>query len=452
VTAGEKQTMSTPSLQDAIDRAGSPVRLIWKPNAKSWTPPGIQPEYAGWRVEQAAPTQGVAISDLSHHMYDTFIEGPDATRLLSAVSANDFQSFAVGQAKQFIPVTEDGHIVTDGILMRAGPEKYTLSGVPAAQNWVRYQAKKNGYDVSLQVDPDSAVRKDKDPVLFRYQVQGPRALELVEKVFGGPLPKTKFFHSAPINLAGRTFHALRHGMAGQPGYEFIGNWADGRFIKDALMEAGQEFGLIHVGAMAYATNGIESGWVPTPTPAIYTGSQLEEYRRFLSLYSYEGQKPLHGSFFSDNIEDYYCSPYELGYGKLIAFNHDFIGRAALEKAKDLVKRTKVTLVLNKDDVREVFGADPGYVLSYGRYRVEAESTLVGLTFYTGYIDPLQTILSLALINKQYAEPGTNVCLIWGEHPGPGKSAIAEQAFARLRATVQVAPYNDYARTSYRRNP
>jgi vanillate/3-O-methylgallate O-demethylase len=301
-------TQSASSLRDAIDRAGSPIRLIWKPNARAWTPPRIEPEYAGWRVEQAAPTQGVAISDLSHHMYDTFIEGPDATRLLCAVSANGFESFAVGQAKQFIPVTEDGHIVTDGILMRVGPEKYMLSGVPAAQNWVRYQAKKGGYDVSLEVDPDSAIRKDKDPVLFRYQVQGPRALELVEQVFGGPLPKTKFFHSVPVSLHGRTFHALRHGMAGQPGYEFIGNWTDGQFVKDALMKAGEDFGMVHVGALAYATNGLESGWIPTPTPAIYTGSNLDDYRRFLSSYSYEGQKPLHGSFFSEDIEDYYSSP------------------------------------------------------------------------------------------------------------------------------------------------
>jgi vanillate/3-O-methylgallate O-demethylase len=257
-------TQPAPSLQDAIDRAGSPIRLIWKPNAKAWTPPRIEPEYAGWRVEQAAPTQRVAISDLSHHMYDTFIEGPDATRLLCAVSANDFESFAVGQAKQFIPVTEDGHIVTDGILMRVGPEKYMLSGVPAAQNWVRYQAKTGGYDVSLEVDPDSAIRKDKDPVLFRYQVQGPLALELVEQAFGGPLPKTKFFHSVPVNLHGRTFHALRHGMAGQPGYEFIGNWADGRFVKDALMKAGEEFGMVHVGALAYATNGSKAAGSPRP--------------------------------------------------------------------------------------------------------------------------------------------------------------------------------------------
>jgi hypothetical protein len=71
---------------------------------------------------------------------DTFIEGPDATRLLAAVSANNYENFAVGQAKQFVPVAGDGNIITDGILLRTGEHAYILSGVSAAQEWVEYHA------------------------------------------------------------------------------------------------------------------------------------------------------------------------------------------------------------------------------------------------------------------------------------------------------------------------
>jgi len=443
--------MSAPTLQDGINKAGSPVRLLWKPNAAPFKVPVIKPEFVGWREEQTAWSRGVAFSDLSHHMFDTFLEGPDVIRLLTAVSANDYESFAVGQAKQFIPVTSQGYIVTDGILMRDGPEKYTLSGVPAAQSWVKYHAQKGGYDVTATTDPDSATRKEGPPVLFRYQVQGARALELTELAFGGPLPKTKFFHSSVVSLAGKTFRAFRHGMAGQAGYEFIGAWQDGEAVKDALMKAGKAVGMIHVGGLAYATNGIESGWIPTPTPGIYTAPELADYRQFISLFSFEGQKPLHGTFYSENIEDYYCSPYELGYGKSIAFNHDFIGRAALEKAKDNVPRTKVTLVLNAHDVREAFGADPGFILSYARYRLEAAEARVGMTFYSAFIDSLGTILSLALINNQQATPGTQVTVVWGEHPGSGTSPGADLGFKRIRAIVQPAPYNQFARTQYRQN-
>ncbi|MDE2221070.1 MAG: aminomethyltransferase family protein, partial [Gammaproteobacteria bacterium] len=416
--------MAAPNLQEAIEKAGSPVKLLWKPNAKRWTVPVIKPEYVGWREEQAAWRDGVALSDLSHHMSDLFVEGPDATRLLRTVSANDYESFEIGRAKQFIPVTAEGHLITDGILFREAQDRYVLSGVPAAQTWVQYHALKDDYAVTCALDPDSGNRKVGNPVLFRYQIQGPRAIEMLASAFGGPLPTPRFFHSAPVTLAGRTFRCFRHGMAGQPGYEFIGDWRDAEAVKDHLMEAGKAFGMAHVGGLAYYTNGIESGWIPTPTPGIFSAPELADYRRFISLFSYEGQKPLHGSYFSENIEDYYVSPWEMGYSRSISFNHDFIGRAALEKARDQVRRTKVTLVLNVDDVRRVFGDDPGFLLSYARYRIESGNKRIGMTFYTGFIDPVGTVLALSLIDRQYAQAGTEVTLVWGEHPGSGTAPDA----------------------------
>ncbi|MCX4430979.1 MULTISPECIES: aminomethyltransferase family protein [Streptomyces] len=443
--------MASPSLQDGIDRAGSPVKLLWKPNGAPWTPEVVAREYAGWREEQAAWHEGVALLNLSHHMYDMFIEGPDATRLLADLGANNFENFAVGQAKQYIPVTRDGNIVTDGILSRDAENTYTLSGIPTAQHWVRYHGEQGGYDVTYVTDPSSAFRKSGDPKLFRYQIQGPLASELVERAFGGPLPPTKFFHSSPVTLDGRDFRALRHGMAGQAGYEFIGAWEHAEAVREALLRAGEPFGLVQVGALAYATPSVESGWVPSPVPGIYSDPELLAYRRHIALYGIEGQRPLGGSFFSENIEDYYCSPYELGYGKMISFNHDFIGRDALRKAKDEVLRKKVTLVFDADDVRKALGDDPGFVLSYSRHRVESRSGLVGITCQSASIDPVGTVLSLTLIDQRYAEPGTEVSVVWGEHPGPGTAPNADLGFPRIRATVQPAPFNQHARTLYRRD-
>ena len=88
-----------PSLQEGINRAGSPMQLLWSQNPPPWLPENIEPEYAGWQAEQAAWHETVSISDVSHHMFDLYIDGPDATRLLSAVSANNYENFAVGQAK-----------------------------------------------------------------------------------------------------------------------------------------------------------------------------------------------------------------------------------------------------------------------------------------------------------------------------------------------------------------
>jgi vanillate/3-O-methylgallate O-demethylase len=196
---------------------------------------------------------------------------------------------------------------------------------------------------------------------------------------------------------------------------------------------------------------VESGWIPSPIPAIYTDPGLAGYRAWLPLFGIEGKRPINGSFFSDDIEDYYVSPYDLGYGKSIAFNHDFIGREALEKARESHRRTKVTLVLDPADVRRVLGGDPGYYLTYARHRVEAGGSLVGLTHQTATLDPAGTILALSLIDNEYATAGTEVTVVWGEHPGPGTDPDADLGFPRIRATVAPAPYDAHARTQYRRH-
>jgi vanillate/3-O-methylgallate O-demethylase len=442
--------MKPKSLQQAIDDAGSPMGVVWKPNAKAWSVPVIEPEYAGWRKEQAAWREGVALSDMSHHMWDLWVEGPDALRLFKDYSANNYENFVIGQAKQFVPVTARGNLITDGILMRDGVERFNLSGVPASQSWIRYQGEKGGYDVTMTVDPDSGLRKEGSPQIFRFQIQGPLAMALSDKLFGGPLPHTKFFHSTPVELGDAKFRAFRHGMAGMPGYEFIGDWKDAAFVKDAIMTAGEEFGLLHVGGKAYYTNGIESGWIPTPTPGVFTDPELRDYREWLSVFSYEGQKPLHGSFYSDNIEDYYVSPFELGYGKSISFTHDYLGREALEKAKTDYRRRKVTFVFDEADVARVFG-QPDYMNTYGRYTIEKDSNVVGMAFQTGLIGPLNAILSLGLVDAEYATPGTQLDFVWGEHPGPGHDPKGDFEFPRLRVTVEASPYNEHARSAYRRD-
>ncbi|MBW4332132.1 aminomethyl transferase family protein [Stakelama sp. CBK3Z-3] len=440
--------MTAPSLQDGIDKAGSPMKLLWKPNPPTQTVPKVEPEFSGWEKEQHAYRDAVILYDLCHHMNDLFIEGPDAMKLLTAVSANDYEKFVIGQAKQFVPVTRNGDIVTDGILMRMADNKFLLSGVPASQNWVRYYGQRDGYDVGFVANADSHNRRDGPPALFRYQLQGPKAMAMMERLLGTTPPDVKFFHSEEVTIGGRKLRAFRHGMAGQPGFELLGDWEDNDAVKQAILDVGEGFGLVQVGGLAYYTNGIESGWIPTPTPGIYTDPELEDYRKFVPLFSYEGQKPLHGSFYSDNIEDYYVSPYELGYGRSIKFNHDFIGRESLEKAKDSYRRTRVTFVFNPDDVKKVLG-DPGYLLRYPRDRVEVNGEMVGLSMYTANFPDDGTLLSLGLIDKAHAAPGTEVEIVFGEHPGPEAPADFHRSLPRIRAKVQPSPYDQVARTSYR---
>ena len=222
-------------------------------------------------------------------------------------------------------------------------------------NWVTYHAETAGHDVEVQFDQRTALRNDGRRRHYRFQVQGPNAMAVIEKALGHAPEDLKFFNMRAEQIAGVEVTALRHGMAGQPGWELFGPWEEYEAVHEALVSAGQDLGLTLVGGRAYGSNAIESGWIPSPLPAVYTGEGLKAYRQWLPAAGYEGSASLGGSFLSADIEDYYLTPWDLGYGHLVKFDHDFVGREALERMADGEHRTKVTLVLNDEDVTRTIG-------------------------------------------------------------------------------------------------
>jgi vanillate/3-O-methylgallate O-demethylase len=285
----------------------------------------------------------------------------------------------------------------------------------------------------------------------------------MEKATGKPAPDIKFFNMDVFKVAGREVRALRHGMVGQPGWELWGPWEYGDEVRDAIVEAGQEYGIRQVGARTYPTSCLESGWIPSPVPAIYVGEDLKPYRQWLSAKSYEAMASLGGSFYSDNIADYYLTPYDLGYGPFVKFDHDFVGRAALERLAENQKRKKVTLVWNGDDVARAFGSlsQTGDISKYidlplANYatlpfdKVLKDGKTVGLSTYTGYTYNERAIISLAVVDVAQSEPGTKLTLIWGEEGrGSSKPTVERHVQAEIKVTVAPAPISEVARVSYR---
>src|SRR5690606_22140010 len=249
--------------------------------------------------------------------------------------------------------------IGDGILFHLEQNKLVFVGRAPCANWIQFHAETGGYDVQIIRDDRSPSRPMGKPVKrisYRYQIQGPNAWKVIEKLNGGPVPDIKFFNMGSINIAGREVRALRHGMAGAPGLEIWGPYEEGDEIRDAILKAGEEFGIVPVGSRAYATNTLESGWIPSPLPAVYTGEKMKPYREWLSADSYEATGAIGRSLASNNIEDYYVTPYEIGYGPFVKFDHDFIGREALEKMAQQPHRRKVTLAWNKEDVVKVMAS------------------------------------------------------------------------------------------------
>lgn len=449
------------SAADAIARAGSAVELLRNAQARPTIFP-VTPEFTNWRSEQLSWRTTVALLDQSHHMTDLFISGPDALRLLRDTGVNSFDGFGVDRAKQFVAVNHEGHLIGDAILFHLEEEVFDLVGWFMVLDWVQYIGETGDYDVTFERDANSLMREaGVPPRLYRYELQGPNALALMEKLIGGPVPPTKFFHMATFTIDELEVRSLRHGMAGQPGFELFGPWEQGERIRNAIVHAGEEFGLVLVGAKAYSSANLESAWVPSPLPAIFTGEGMAGYLDWLPA---NRLGSLAGSFVSDDIEDYYLTPYDLGYGRSVAFDHDFIGRAALERHAAGPQRRKVTLVWNADDLasaqRSLYepGTPAKYIdfpkARYGVYQVDrvlADGLDVGISHDAGYITGEQVFVSLASLDAAHAQPGTEVTVVWGEEPNSTKPAVEPHRQIEIRATVFPAPYSAFARENYRKD-
>src|SRR5207247_6300438 len=144
-----------------------------------------------------------------HHMTDLYLEGPDVIRLLTALGINTFKNFQVNKAKQFVACNYDGYVIGDAILFFLDKNRVSIVGRPSAHNWVQFHAETGGYDVKIERDERAAVNPNNRKV-YRYQIQGPRALDVLEKLNGGPLPEIKFFNMDWITIAGRKVRALHH--------------------------------------------------------------------------------------------------------------------------------------------------------------------------------------------------------------------------------------------------
>jgi len=456
--------VSAKSLQDAIDAAGNPVTMLRNSQIGPYVYPVVPSEFSNWRDEQRAWKETCVLFNQSYHMADMWIEGPDAIKLLSATGINSFENFPVNKAKQFVGCNYDGYVIGDAILFHLDKDQLLLVGRPSIHNWVQYHAETGKYKVTLKRD-ERSIARDVPIVrrLYRYQIQGPNAAKLLNKINGTALPDIKFFNMGDITIAGRKVRALRHGMAGAPGLEIWGPHEEREEIRAAIVEAGEEFGLRQVGARAYATNTLESGWIPSPMPAVYSGEKMKPFRQWLPAKGYEATASLGGSFSSNNVEDYYLTPWDLGYGFMVKFDHDFIGREALEKVAPNPRRKKVTLAWNGEDVTRAMGSmfskdqDPykwidfpltNYAsLSYDK--VLKNGKLVGLSTFSSYSFNERAMLSLGVMDSEHSEVGTEVTVVWGEEGGgSSKPTVERHRQIEIRATVGPVPYGQQARETY----
>ncbi len=461
--------MSENNLQSLIDAEQSIVDRLYRNPPKTalnifgvmMPVDAVRAEFTTWRDEQLSWRNGVALHDQSFHMNNLLVRGKDALALFTYLGINSFATFRPGAAKQFIACSPEGYIIGDAILYYLAEEELVLVGNPATTDWVQYHAETGAFDVQVELDPVWALNKQKRRLVYRYQVEGPNAYALLQELSDAPLPEIKFFRAETINLAGHQVRAMRHSMGGVPGLELSGPWDERREVKAALVAAGKKHGLRQIGSLAYFSTVIESGWWAVPFSAVYTSPALQGYREWLSDRSASARMSLGGSFYSPDAEDYYATPWDLNYGHIIKFDHEFIGREALQAIADQPHRKKVTLLWHPDDFVQVYRrlvADGPTALhvdlpvaATGRLHYDKvlneDGALVGFGTYPAYSYNERAMMSLGSIDEHLAVPGTELTLIWGEDGGGSRSGglVEPHEQIRIRVTVAPTPISDTAR-------
>ncbi|MER5800885.1 hypothetical protein [Streptomyces mirabilis] len=404
------------------------------PEGYAWSRFG-QPEYTDWLDESLSWKEACYIGDWSF-LWQHRITGPDALALLGDITVNSLASFAMGQSKHAIHTNKDGKVIHEGILTRFGDEEFVLHG--RGGFWVNHYRSQTDYDVKIE-------RED----WFILQVSGPKSINVLEKVAGNSnLRDTGFMRVNAVTIAGHEIWALRQGMAGEIGFELQGPMEFKQDVYDRIVEAGQEFGIRKLGARTTMINHLEACFPTIATdyiPAIFD-EDMADYRKVFtaSMPAFAQPAYIAGSYDGTDISDYYRSPVELGWGRNIKFDHDFLGREALEAEKAHPRRVMRTLVWNSDDVVDIFASLFGKGEHYSFMdmprdqrgymwadKVTSGDDLVGVATSRGYSYYYRQMLSLCTIDVAHSEPGTEVVVHWGAPEGPQKT---------VRATVAPAPY------------
>ncbi|MDX9874485.1 MAG: hypothetical protein RBS88_06195 [Spongiibacteraceae bacterium] len=415
------------------------------------TGPGFSPlEYTGYRDEILGSKNGAYLgtSLCDSPIYE--VSGPDVERFLSSVCVNDFSGTQVGSIRHAVICNAKGQIMTDGVAMKIGTDRYRTYWL---QPVIDFLLQRSGMDVRGE---------DQTGQHFFYQLAGPRSLEILEHASQSDLHDIRFATHRTATIDGVETRILRLGMAGTLAYEIHGPWETSARVYEAIWQAGQRYGIKKLGRIAYCMNRTEAGF-----PNIHIHYPLPWYEDS-EFAAYLDERPGAG-FFNENrkligsvgeeLEVRFKTPFDLGWGRLVNFDHDFIGKAALQQIAANPRTTVVTLEWNADDIAEVFasqfrgrevepchpierpgdlnfnlqdfGARPGgiwyhadWVLSDGK-RIGTSTGRIHSVYY-------QRMLSLGFIDKEHAVEGKQLMVLWGGLPGTPQKEI--------RVTVARFPY------------
>ncbi|MEZ5223714.1 MAG: hypothetical protein R2743_19655 [Ilumatobacteraceae bacterium] len=390
------------------------------PTARAW-------EFSGWRQETMSWKSGCYIHAGLAGAGVVEIKGPNAAEYLQGLLINSLDRFPIGSMKHGVMCNEGGLITSHGIIERLADDVFhSYAGGPPGIFGIP--------------DAPDGVQIDRLPI-FLFQIAGPTSLDLLEEVTGESLRDLKFLRFREAQVAGVKVEVARIGMSGGLAYELHGPMDSAAIIYDTVYQTGKDFGIERLGWGSYLVNHVEGGF-PQATWTFVPAANTPDEWDFMRTKVWQTL----GSVDPADMRARTRTPVEVNWHNMAKFDHDFVGRAALEAEIADPKRTTVTLRWNHEDVMDVYASlfrdgesfkpfDLPYTpqrwpMAYADH-VTQGSESVGYSSGTVYSYHFREMLSMGCIDIDQADIGNEVTVYWGDFGGRMKE---------IRATVERFPY------------
>ncbi|UYK41198.1 glycine cleavage system aminomethyltransferase GcvT [Microbacterium terricola] len=354
-------------------------------------------DFGGWMMpvrytsdlaEHHAVRTSAGLFDISH-MAQFGVAGPDREAFLAYALAFDPSKLALSKAKYTMILAPSGGIIDDLIVTRNAEDQFLIVANAGNRDAVREA-------LTERIDGFDAVLVELDDALIA--VQGPRAREILEAVegldhdddlaMGHTLESLPYYTAMGMRFGGGAVLVSRTGYTGEDGFEISVDAADVGTLWDAVLAAGEPFGLTPAGLASRDTLRLEAGM------------------------------PLYGHELSLDV-----IPAQAGLGRVVPLRTkeaDFVGRAALESV--IAADAPVLVGLVSAGKR---AGRAGYAV------LDADGTAVG-EITSGALSPtLQHPIAMAFVSPAVSTPGTELAI--------------DVRGTRIPATVTALPF--YRRTT-----
>ena len=396
----------------------------------------------GWKRESMSWKAGSYLASNLSGTPEIRFRGPQAQELLSRLSINNVYEWPIGMSKHLVMPDEGGRVANHGLAVRDGEESFRqLASLP----WAVYKAQSLGLDVDISLHP-----------IFIFQVAGPTSLEVLVNLLGDQVRDLEFLGVKRVDIPGvdtaGEVELSRIGMAGTLAYEVRGPIEYGPAVFDAIYNAGKPLGLQRLGWRTYVVNHTEAGFPQlgcTFLPAAFTDPD------FLAMLGPAGPDmstnksgALPGIIDSRDFGARLRTPHEVNWGWMVKFDHDFIGREAIEAEAANPRRKTVTLRWNKEDIVDVLASqfETGEEYKMFEFPTTPQSPAgghadlvtkngfpVGVSSLAVYSYYYRQMLSHSTVDLDEAQVGNEVVVHWGDHGSRIKP---------IRAMVEAFPYLD----------